>query len=234
MKTKQEYTLRSKGNSRELSWLERQSRRVLLCCRCPRLRSFCEKISREKRAAFRSENYHAKPVPNFGDANARLLIVGLAPGAHGSNRTGRMFTGDRSGQWLYKALYDTGFAPQPTWESPNDGLVLQDCLITAICRCAPPKNKPLLSEIENCSEYLIETLKKTPWKVIVALGALAYREVGKRLQVKLSRFTHCAENILPDGRVIIASYHPSQQNTFTGKLTAEMLKEVFIRAKRHL
>jgi len=145
-----------------------------------------------------------------------------------------MFTGDRSGQWLYRALYDTGFASQPTWESPNDGLTLHNCLITAVCRCAPPKNKPLPLEIENCSEYLIETLKKTSWKVIVALGALAYHEIGRRLQVRLPRFAHGAENILPDGRIILASYHPSQQNTFTGKLTAEMLKKIFIRAKGYL
>lgn len=190
-------------------------------------------MARFKRAAYRDQAYHGRPVPNFGDPEGRLLVVGLAPAAHGANRTGRMFTGDRSGDWLYRALYEAGFASQPSSVHARDGLWLMDCLITAVLHCAPPQNKPLPAEIRNCSPFLRETIERTPWVVIVALGGLAWREVGRALELRLPRFGHLSERVF-DGRMILASYHPSQQNTFTGKLTKEMFGEVFFRAKKFI
>ena len=209
------------------------------CRRCPRLVAWRETVAKEKKHEFRDWDYWGKPVPSFGDANARLLIVGLAPAAHGANRTGRMFTGDSSGRWLYRALHKAGFANQPTWERCDDGLKLIDCYLTATARCAPPDNKPLPQEIENCSEYLDAELRLLKnLRVIVALGKIAFdnslRALGRnglKLPSPLPKFAHGAIHPLPNGLTLIASYHPSRQNTNTGKLTEKMFDEVWKEAR---
>jgi len=184
-------------------------------------------------------NYWGKPVPSWGDENAELLIVGLAPAAHGANRTGRMFTGDESGKWLYRALYDFGFSNQPTSEHTKDSLKLNNCWITAVLHCAPPQNKPTTQEIENCHEYLLNdlTILKNV-KVILALGKVAFESViGTMKELKLLEqnakfnFAHGAKLQTNNGKIIIASFHPSQQNTFTGKLTKPMFDGIFGRIK---
>jgi len=213
---------------------------VVNCNRCTRLREYCRQVAAEKRRAYRGCEYWGRPVPSFGDPEARILVVGLAPAAHGANRTGRMFTGDRSGQWLYRALYDVGLANQPQSVSREDGLSLQGVYISAAVRCAPPGNKPLPEEIRNCRGYLDRELDLLPnLRVVVALGKIAFDtclDLWKLRGVVRSRaafaFGHNREfPIGPNLPVLVSSYHPSQQNTSTGKLTEKMLLAVFRRAK---
>ena len=212
--------------------LERVCHDVINCFKCPRLVEWRELVAREKRASFRDQEYWGRPVPGFGDPDAKLLIVGLAPAAHGGNRTGRIFTGDRSGDWLFGALYRAGFANQPTSVHRDDGLRLIGAYIAAVVRCAPPANKPLPEERDNCLPYLkreLALLKDV--RVIVCLGSYALDGVSLALGLRpRPKFGHAREIALPDGRTIICSFHPSQQNTFTGKLTEAMLDDVFRRA----
>jgi len=243
-------------------WLTVLNREVISCTRCPRLVAYREQVAREKRRAYLDHEYWGKPVPGFGDPNARVLIMGLAPGAHGSNRTGRPFTGDASGKFMYPVLYETGFANQPNATDRNDGLALKDLYITAAVRCAPPQNKPTPQELTNCCYFLdreIAGLKNV--KVVVALGKIGFdaylNYVKRRLSdpephptlpqkarkdgppaesVTLRRkdylFRHAASYRLPGGKVLLASYHPSNQNTQTGKLTRKMFVEIFKRAAK--
>ena len=209
------------------------NREIIECRECPRLVEWREKVAIEKRASFRNEDYWGKPVPSFGDPNARLLIIGLAPAAHGANRTGRMFTGDRSGDFLFAALHRAGYASQPDAISNNDGMELSDAYITAPVRCAPPQNKPTLEEKRNCSDYLTRELRYLKSiKVILALGAIGYTAISKELGINpRPKFSHGLEVQLQTGEVILCSYHVSQQNTFTGRLTDEMFDEVLARAR---
>ncbi len=217
------------------------NRRVISCRKCPRLVEWRERVAREKVARFSDCTYWGKPLPGFGDPDAGVLIVGLAPAAHGGNRTGRMFTGDRSGDWLFSTLHKFGFASQPTSVSLDDGLRLKDCYITAVVQCAPPQNKPLKEEIENCQPYLLEELRVLMnVTVIVALGKLAFdrtiislEAIGKCHFDRKQKFAHGAEYDIANGLTLISSYHPSQQNTFTGKLTKPMFESIFRKA-RHL
>ncbi len=221
-------------------WLVTLNREVVACTKCPRLVTYREQIAREKRRAYRDCEYWGKPVPGFGDPKARVLIMGLAPGAHGSNRTGRPFTGDASGNFMYPVLYETGFANQPTATACGDGLELRDLYITAAARCAPPDNKPLPSELANCAPFLdreIEGLRRL--RIVVALGKIgfdAYLNFARRRGLLLSKagyvFGHGAKYELPDGKILLASYHPSNQNTQTGKLTKPMFLNIFKQAAR--
>jgi uracil-DNA glycosylase family 4 len=212
---------------------------VVSCRRCPRLVNYREKIAKEKRRAFRDWTYWGRPVPGFGDAVAELFILGLAPAAHGGNRTGRVFTGDRSGDFLYEALYKAGFANQPTSLHRDDGLVLKSAFVAAAVRCAPPENKPLPSELLNCRGYLERELALLKPKVVLALGKIAwdaYLDILKSEGVIASRaryvFAHGAVAKLPgDGPRLVGVYHPSQQNTQTGKLTPEMYTKVLRRIR---
>jgi uracil-DNA glycosylase family 4 len=226
-------------------WLTVLNREVIACTRCPRLVAYREQVAREKRRAYRDCEYWGKPVPGFGDPEARVLIMGLAPGAHGSNRTGRPFTGDASGKFMFPVLHETGFANQPNATDRNDGLKLKDLYITAAVRCAPPANKPTPQELAACSQFLDRELAGlVKVKVVVALGKIgfdAYLNYVKRgglfagKQAYLSRnfpFKHGASYRLPDGKVLLASYHPSNQNTQTGKLTREMFVKIFKQAAR--
>ena len=216
------------------------NKKIVDCERCPRLRGHCLKVALEKRRAYLDCEYWGRPVPNFGDPQARVLIVGLAPAAHGANRTGRMFTGDRSGEWLFRALFKAGFASVPHAEHRDDGLRLIDCAITATCHCAPPGNKPDPDEIVNCREWFQSTIDVLPLRVFVALGQIAWRAVVDESRRrgwwadKLPKFGHAAIAKLGNGCTLIGSYHPSQQNTFTGKLTEPMLDRVFAIARNEV
>ncbi len=211
---------------------------VVDCRRCPRLVAWREQVADEKRAADRDEEYWGRPVPGFGDPAARLLVIGLAPAAHGANRTGRIFTGDRSGDWLYRALWRAGYANQPESVSIDDGLELHDAYITAPVRCAPPANKPTPGERDACRPYLeAELALLDRVQVVVALGAFGFGEAARVMGFPMSpasarpRFGHGVEHRAPDGRLLIGCYHVSQQNTFTGRLTEDMLDAIFERAR---
>jgi uracil-DNA glycosylase len=215
------------------------SARIIECNRCPRLRAYCQEIAAKKRRAYMDREYWGKPVPAFGDVKARVLILGLAPGAHGSNRTGRPFTGDGSGDFLYPVLYEAGFASQPFAISRDDGMRLRDVFITSVGRCAPPGNKPLPEELVNCSSFLDEEVALlTRLRVVVCLGKIAFdgfvahlirtRKIDKRGALE---FAHAAEYPMPANRWVLASYHPSLQNTNTGKLTKAMFLDIFRRAR---
>lgn len=212
---------------------------ILSCTHCPRLVKWRESVAREKVARFKEWEYWGKPVPGFGDPNARLLLIGLAPAAHGGNRTGRMFTGDRSGDWLYRALHKFGFANQATSVSLDDGLRLHDCYITASARCAPPENKLTPRELMNCRPFLLRELGSLKHvRVIVALGKVgfdtifdAYRELEWTTLTRRPEFGHGEEHSLNERVTLIASFHPSQQNTFTGRLTEPMFNRIFARAR---
>lgn len=214
--------------------------RVVACDRCPRLRAHCTAVAEKKRRAWLNSEYWGKPVPSFGDPRARVLLVGLAPGAHGSNRTGRPFTGDGSGNFLYPLLHRAGFASQASSTHRDDGLMLTDAWITAVVRCAPPGNKPLPPEMANCAPFLDEEVAAlSALRVIVCLGKIAFDgvvthlirtgQIGHRGELV---FTHGAEYSIPGDRWLLACYHPSLQNTNTGKLTAAMMLGVFHRARR--
>jgi uracil-DNA glycosylase len=253
-------TSSARTSDRTPRWLTTLNRELIACTRCPRLVEYRERIAREKRRAYLDWEYWGKPVPGFGDPEARVLIMGLAPGAHGSNRTGRPFTGDASGKFMYPVLHETGFANQPTATDRNDGLKLTDLYITAAVRCAPPDNKPLPQELANCACFLdreLEGLKQV--RVIVALGRIGFdaylnylkrqpshsngaknaplrQAQGRQLEwatlKKSCLFKHGASYHLPNGKVLLASYHPSNQNTQTGKLTRKMLVEIFKQAAK--
>jgi uracil-DNA glycosylase family 4 len=214
--------------------LEQVTAEIVACRKCPRLVAWRELVATEKRAAYRDETYWARPVPGFGDPNAELLIVGLAPAAHGGNRTGRAFTGDRSGDWLFGALYRAGYANQPHSTRPDDGLKLIGAYISAVVRCAPPANKPTPQERDNCLPYLQRELRLLQQvKVIVCLGKFAYDGLAAAVGLKRRpAFGHGVEVVMPDGKTVICSFHPSQQNTFTRKLTVPMFDAIFLRARQ--
>lgn len=200
--------------------------RIVTCRLCPRLVEWREKVAESKRRAFANEVYWGRAVPNFGDEGARKLIVGLAPAAHGANRTGRMFTGDRSGDWLYRALYKVGVANRPESTSSDDGLVLTGAYITAVCHCAPPDNKPTNDEIAACQPYLMELLSAKDWTSILCLGGISWRQTLMALGIKpVPRFNHGVQFMTKGKVLLVGSYHPSQQNTFTGRLTEPMFDQ---------
>ena len=218
--------------------LDSLTEEITSCRRCPRLVEWREQVASEKRAAFVDEEYWGRPVPGFGDPEARVAVVGLAPAAHGANRTGRMFTGDRSGDWLYRAMWRAGFASRAESTSRGDGLVLSRAWVTAPVRCAPPDNKPAVAERDLCAPWFDRELDILEPAVLVALGEFAYRSIwrylgdcGYDLPKPRPRFAHGLEVAIPEGPVVLASFHPSQQNTFTGRLTEDMLDAVFSRAQ---
>ena len=237
------FAMAPRGSKKQTAALELFAKKITGCDRCPRLLEHCKRIASVKRRAYQDWEYWGRPVPSFGDPKARVLIVGLAPGAHGANRTGRMFTGDGSGDYLYRALYETGFASQPESSSRDDGLRLSDAWITAAVHCAPPDNKPTREEFSKCSCFLEEEMVLLHHvQVVVALGRLAtnaYLAVLKRQNKIASRaafgFAHEACHQLPPGLPwLVCSYHPSRQNTQTGRLTAEMLNRVFRKTRQLL
>lgn len=223
--------------------LAKLSDEIVACTRCPRLRDHCEEIARKKKREFANWNYWGKPLPGIGDPNAKLLIIGLAPAAHGGNRTGRMFTGDRSADWLMEALHEYGFANQPTSDHRDDGLELRDVFITASARCAPPQNRPTAEELRNCQPYLEQELELlTRIKVVLVLGQIAFDRywrimrdqghVGDGVGGNRPKFQHGAKYDLGPGLpTLLVSYHPSRQNTQTGRLTKEMFHRVFAMAR---
>lgn len=220
--------------------LEALNQRIIACDRCPRLRAWCAEVAQVRRRAYCDQAYWGRPVPSFGDPQARVLILGLAPGAHGSNRTGRPFTGDGSGDFLYPVLYDAGFASQPIARSLDDGMRLRDLWITSVGRCAPPANKPTPAELTNCAIWLDQEIALlTHLRVIVCLGHIAWngylqhlRRKGHAVRATDYPFRHSAEYTMPDGLTLLGSYHPSLQNTNTGRLTREMFLDIFARARQ--
>ena len=224
----------------EENW-NRLQRRIVRCKKCPRLIDHCKAIAVKKRKAYADERYWGKPVENFGDGTSDLLVMGLAPGAHGANRTGRMFTGDRSGDWLYQAMYKAGFANQSKSMARDDGLQLMNAVVSGVCHCAPPDNKPTREEVANCQPFLLQTVQQVSPQVVLALGRLAWTEIMRLAKVsgwldssptKPPKFSHGAEHLFDNQFWVLGSYHPSQQNTFTGRLTEPMLDAVFARAKQ--
>jgi uracil-DNA glycosylase len=212
--------------------LEGLEARITRCRKCPRLVEWRERVAREKRAAFADQDYWGRPVPGFGDPAARVYVLGLAPAAHGGNRTGRVFTGDRSGDWLFASMHRTGFASQPTSRHPDDGLRLEGAFVAAAVRCAPPANRPLPGERDNCLPYAAGELELMRPRVIVCLGAYAWDAACRLLGVRPKPgFGHGVEHSVDGGPVMLGTYHPSQQNTFTGKLTMQMMDAVFARAR---
>ena len=219
------------------NWRE-LNQHVVNCTKCPRLIKHCKTIAKVKRKAYVDDDYWGKPVPNFGPAKVPLLIVGLAPGAHGANRTGRMFTGDRSGDWLYRALFKAGFCNQPESTDSADGLRLRRCAITAVCHCAPPDNKPTTEEVRNCAPFLDETIQLCRPRVYLALGSIAWNAMARYaidlgwLEKPRPKFGHGAMAAMSiprrKGVWLVGCYHPSQQNTFTGKLTEKMLDDLMV------
>jgi uracil-DNA glycosylase len=224
--------------------LLRVREQIIACEQCPRLREYCQRVAREKRKAFRGETYWAKPVPGFGDPNARMLLIGLAPAAHGANRTGRVFTGDgvgASGDFLMAALHRAGFSNLTTSQHPDDGLKLTDAFIAAAVRCAPPDNRPTPEEIARCLPHLDAEIAALPRvKVVVALGKIAYDAYLQLLKARgvavrpRPQFAHASMDTLGNGQILIGCYHPSRQNTNTGRLTASMLDDVFRQSRRAL
>jgi len=218
------------------SRLDKLNQEIISCRKCSRLVAWREEVARVKRKAYKDQEYWGKPIPGFGDPQARVLVVGLAPGAHGSNRTGRAFTGDASGGFLYPALHRAGFANQPSAVSRSDGLVLKEVYIVAAARCAPPANKPTPEELHNCQPYLEQEIQILKPEVIVCLGRVAFERIlgiyaARRLGLK---FAHGASYQLESREWILCSYHPSQQNTLTGKLTAKMFDDIWVKTKELL
>lgn len=217
------------------SSLEQLQETIVGCNRCPRLRQYCARVAGERKPAYRDQNYWGRPVPGHGDPGARLLVVGLAPGAHGANRTGRLFTGDESSQWLASALFLHRFANQPNSDHAGDGLRLRDAYISNVVRCAPPDNKPTAAEVTACRPYLEAELQLlTELRVVLALGRLAFDTAAGLLGSSGDAFRHGAVFRLPHRPTLVASYHPSQQNTRTGLLTPSMWMEVFSLVRREL
>jgi uracil-DNA glycosylase family 4 len=216
--------------------LDELNRQIVACRKCPRLVAWREEVARTKRKAYRDQDYWGKPVPGFGDTRARLLVVGLAPGAHGSNRTGRQFTGDASGDFLYPALHRAGFANRPVSVARDDGLILSDVYVTASGRCAPPANKPTPAELDNCQPYLEREIEILQPKVIVALGRIAFERVLRIYSAHSNgwKFAHGATYSLMTDHRLLCSYHPSQQNTRTGRLTVEMFDAIWAKARELL
>jgi uracil-DNA glycosylase family 4 len=230
----------TRSRSQQISPLLQQIHETIVDCeRCPRLRDYCRGIGETKRRAYQDETYWARPVPGFGDPRARVLILGLAPGAHGANRTGRPFTGDGSGYFMYPILHDLGFASQPTGVSREDGLKLRHAWIASVVRCAPPGDKPAPQEIRNCATHLAEEIQALPRvRVVVCLGKIAFDGyLAHLLHTKIIdrksayRFTHGAQYLLPNGLHLLASYHPSLRNTNTGRLDGPMFTRIFLRAR---